>query len=84
MKLRIPIGIHIRFENGEKIPIRNRNSYRNSYRIGKWWKICTKFNKIPIGIPIGIWFELMVKQFLYKIKIPIGIPIRLESDEKFV
>jgi hypothetical protein len=41
--LKIPIRIHIRFENGEikweiKIPIGNKNSYRNSYRIGKWWK----------------------------------------------
>ena len=22
----------------KKIPIGNKNSYRNSYRIGKWWK----------------------------------------------
>jgi hypothetical protein len=36
MAMGIPIGIHIRFENGEKIPIGNNNSYRNSYRIGKW------------------------------------------------
>ena len=26
--MKIPIGIHIRFENGEKIPIGKRNSYR--------------------------------------------------------
>jgi hypothetical protein len=33
---KIPIGIPIGIENGEKIPIGNKNSYRNSYHIGKW------------------------------------------------
>jgi hypothetical protein len=34
--LKIPIGIPIGIENGEKMPIGNKNSYRNSYQIGKW------------------------------------------------
>jgi hypothetical protein len=38
--LKIPIGIHIRFENGDKIPIGNRNSYRKNELFRKLYFLC--------------------------------------------
>jgi hypothetical protein len=56
--VKIPIRISIGFENGEKIPIRNRISYRNSYRKNEL------FRKLYF-LCIGIRLARMQNKFAY-------------------